>query len=65
MLDRIRSDADVSYREFASPDELQAIVADDLAVLVSEHFQGTVPPRASTMPRLRRSPATCPTLSRR
>ena len=43
MLSRIRDDADVSYQHFSEPEELQAIVENDLAVLLSEHFQGARP----------------------
>src|ERR1700722_19827407 len=35
MLDRIRDDGDVSYQHFSDPDELQSLVRDDLAVLLS------------------------------
>ena len=38
LLDRIRSDDDVSYKAFADADELEALVADDLALLLSEAF---------------------------
>ena len=38
MLDRVKS-AGVSYRPFSTADELAALAADDLAVLLTEHFQ--------------------------
>src|SRR5215469_7561939 len=38
MLDQIRDDADVSYQHFSEPEELQGLVENDLAVLLSEHF---------------------------
>ena len=38
MIERIESDG-LSYRTFATPEELTVLVADDLAVLLSEHFQ--------------------------
>ena len=37
LLDHIR-DAGVSYRAFATPDELRALVADDLALLLTDRF---------------------------
>jgi hypothetical protein len=43
MLGRIRDDADVSYQHFSEPEELQGLVENDLAVLLSEHFQGARP----------------------
>jgi predicted ATPase len=43
MLDRIRDDADVSYQHFSEPEELQGLVENDLAVLLSERFEGARP----------------------
>jgi predicted ATPase len=44
MLSRIQSDG-LSYRGFATSDELGTLIADDLAVLLSERFDvGTEPP---------------------
>ena len=37
MLSRIQSDG-LSYRGFATSDELGTLIADDLAVLLSERF---------------------------
>ena len=39
MLNRIKDDADVSYQHFSDPAELQSLVQDDLAVLLSERFE--------------------------
>ena len=39
MLDRIRADGDVSYQRFSAADELQRLVENDLAVLLSERFE--------------------------
>jgi predicted ATPase len=39
LIEQIQSDADVSYRPFASAAELKTLIADDLAVLVSERFR--------------------------
>jgi predicted ATPase len=38
MLDRVTAEGAVSYRLFTDPDELRELLADDLAVLVSERF---------------------------
>ena len=40
MLDGIRAAGSVSYRAFATPRELERLLADDLAVLLSESFAG-------------------------
>jgi predicted ATPase len=52
----------VSYRPFATADELRTLVADDLAVLLTERFEASAeasvgPPRAAPVPPLPR-PAT-------
>ena len=39
MLARIRDEGDVSYQHFADPAELQRLVGNDLAVLLSERFE--------------------------
>src|SRR5580704_3261487 len=39
MLTRIRDDGDVSYQHFSAAAELQRLVEDDLAVLLSERFE--------------------------
>ena len=38
MIDRIRAAGSVSYRTFATPRELKRLLAEDLAVLLSESF---------------------------
>jgi predicted ATPase len=43
MLDRIRDDAGISYKPFGDPAELQRLVENDLAVLLSERFEMTRP----------------------
>jgi len=43
MLARIRDDGGVSYQCFSDPAELQQLVQDDLAVLLSERFEMTLP----------------------
>src|SRR5215510_13937113 len=40
MLDSIRAAGSVSYRAFGTPRELERLLADDLAVLLSERFAG-------------------------
>jgi predicted ATPase/class 3 adenylate cyclase len=40
MLEAIRAAGTVSYRAFATPRELERLLADDLAVLLSESFAG-------------------------
>src|SRR6516164_3190758 len=40
MIDAIRAAGSVSYRTFATPRELERLLADDLAVLLSERFAG-------------------------
>jgi predicted ATPase len=44
LLDRIKSDDSVSYQRFSDPAELQHLIEDDLAVLLSERFEMTRPP---------------------
>ena len=39
MLNRIKEDGDVSYQHFSDPAELQSLVQNDLAVLLSERFE--------------------------
>src|SRR5215831_11065715 len=43
LLDRIRDEGGVSYQHFSDPAELQQLVEDDLAVLLSERFELTRP----------------------
>jgi predicted ATPase/class 3 adenylate cyclase len=55
MIDSIRVAGTVSYRTFATPRELERLLADDLAVLLSESFAGTAvsagaPPVSSAGP---------------
>ena len=40
LLDRIREDDVASYRKVATPDEVRALLADDLALLLTERFTG-------------------------
>ena len=43
MLARIRDEGEVSYQHFSEPAELQQLVENDLAVLLSERFEMTRP----------------------
>src|SRR5215469_2468576 len=43
MLAQIRDDADVSYQHFSDPGQLQRLVENDLAVLLSERFEAAQP----------------------
>ncbi|MGZ4371284.1 MAG: tetratricopeptide repeat protein [Gaiellaceae bacterium] len=38
LLHRIEADDDASYREFVSADELRELIENDLAILLTEHF---------------------------
>ena len=48
MIDAIRDAGSVSYQTFATPRELERLLADDLAVLLSESFADAVGARAPT-----------------
>src|SRR5262249_21627772 len=43
LLARIRDEGGVSYQHFSEPAELQQLIEDDLAVLLSERFELTRP----------------------
>jgi predicted ATPase len=43
LLTRIRNEGGVSYQQFSAPAELQPLVENDLAVLLSERFEMTRP----------------------
>jgi len=47
LLARIRNEGGVSYQRFADPAELQQLVENDLAVLLSERFEATRPGKAA------------------
>jgi predicted ATPase len=47
LLARIRDEGGVSYQYFSDPAELQQLVENDLAVLLSERFEMTRPGRAA------------------
>jgi predicted ATPase len=54
MLTRISSDG-LSYRGFSRPEELSALIADDLALLLSERFDIATTPRDDTAQRRHRT----------
>jgi Domain of unknown function (DUF4062) len=41
LLDRIRGEGDASYKKFRDPRQLGDLVADDIAVLLTERFSGS------------------------
>jgi predicted ATPase/class 3 adenylate cyclase len=65
FLDSIRAVGAVSYRSFATPRELERLLADDLALLLSESFHGaaasTEAPRVSLLPPAMSADAGLPT----
>jgi predicted ATPase len=48
LLARIRDEGGISYQHFSDPAELQQLVENDLAVLLSERFEMTRPGQAAT-----------------
>ena len=52
LLARIKDHDSVSYQRFSDPAELQRLVEDDLAVLLSERFEMTRPTSAAPVPAL-------------
>jgi predicted ATPase len=50
MLERIQADGGVSYQPFTTTAELQRLVENDLAVLLSERFEMTQPRRGAGAP---------------
>ncbi len=57
LLARIKADDSVSYQRFSDPAELQRLVEDDLAVLLSERFEMTQPRQAAAAPAVAALPA--------
>jgi predicted ATPase len=57
LLARIKGDDSVSYQRFSSPAELQRLVEDDLAVLLSERFEMTRPRDSAPAPIVQALPA--------
>ena len=60
LLDRIEQRGELSYKSFATPEELARLVVDDLAVLLSEAFQQAVAPVATAPAEPRRSVSSIP-----
>jgi class 3 adenylate cyclase len=50
MIEAIRAAGTVSYRAFATPGELERLLADDLAVLLSERFAGAASSIGAELP---------------
>jgi hypothetical protein len=54
LLERIRTDDRVSYKSFSTPEELRDLIANDLVMLLTEHFEMSQPAEAApiqpTMP---------------
>src|SRR5256714_13296340 len=50
MIEGIRAAGTVSYRTFATPRELERLLADDLAVLLSESFAGAAISTGAELP---------------
>jgi predicted ATPase/class 3 adenylate cyclase len=50
MIDGIRAAGTVSYRTFSTPRELERLLADDLAVLLSESFAGAAAGAGAELP---------------
>jgi predicted ATPase len=51
LLERIRADDSASYKRFESPEELERLLAEDLALLLTERFVAdTRPPDAQSEP---------------
>jgi predicted ATPase len=56
LIARIQTDDEVSYRRFADADELRSLVADDLAVLLTERFAASAARSNEPAPRTGRVP---------
>ncbi len=67
LLERVRADGRVSYRPYRTPEELGELLANDLAVLVTERFHsGAVAPTAPPVPaEPAKEPRRAPSLRRR
>lgn len=50
LLDRIRSDDTASYKSFETPEELQQLVTNDLALLLTERFEASLGPGPAVGP---------------
>lgn len=59
LLDQIRRDGQVSYKTFRSPPDLQTLIEEDLALLLSERFEAGSTPLHLTEP-FRPVPAAVP-----
>ena len=50
LVDSIRADGTASYRRFTTPDELQELIQNDLAVLLTERFEQVARPLSGRLP---------------
>jgi predicted ATPase len=58
LLERVKADDRASYRPFRTAEELEELVADDLAVLLTERFENALLPAATPAPEEHRPHAT-------
>jgi predicted ATPase len=65
LLARFQTEGGVSYRKFTGPDELARLIADDLAVLLSERFGAARSPGSPRLHRPRVPVPLTPTIGRR
>jgi predicted ATPase len=65
LLARFQTEGSVSYRRFTGPDELARLIADDLAVLLSERFGAAPSPGSSRLQRPAVPIPLTPTIGRR
>jgi predicted ATPase len=56
LIDRIKSDDNVSYRSFSDAEELEGLVKDDLALVLSESFAALPPEQPAATAKLRGLP---------
>ncbi len=65
LLARFEAEGSVSYRNFTGPGELARLIADDLAVLLSERFGASSPPGQARLRRPTVPVPLTPTIGRR
>ena len=63
FFDNVRNDAEVSYRIFRTPEDLSALLADDLSLLLTERFVG-IGGRGAVMPSVPLPSAATPLIDR-
>lgn len=63
LLDDIRDEGAASYQRFSTPEELRELIANDLALMLTERFEATQPtsaPAPAAAPEARRNPLPVP-----